>query len=73
MLEIFDGGDFTDFAESAQDIYDLSNILREYVQELLEMNSEQNSLALSYALAFVGNVNYYEIAESIWNEYVFES
>jgi hypothetical protein len=65
MLEIFDGGDFTDLVSGSQDQYDLANILREYVEEIVGMNADQNGLAYSYALAFLSDVNYYEIAEAL--------
>jgi hypothetical protein len=65
MLEIFDGGDFTDLVSGSQDQYDLANILREYVEEIVGMNADQNGLAYSYALSFLSDVNYYEIAESL--------
>jgi hypothetical protein len=65
MLEIFNGGDFTDLVNGSQDQYDLANILREYVEEIVGMNADQNGLAYSYALAFLSDVNYYEIAEAL--------
>ena len=71
-IEIFSGGDFTDLCNNAQDSYELASILKEYVEELLEINSDNNSLAYSYACAFLMDVNFHEIAENIWDEYLSE-
>ena len=58
-LEMFDGGDFA--SDNDLDAYDLGQNLRETAMESL---SEQASgLALDYALAFLEDVNWYEIAE----------
>lgn len=43
-----------------------ADYLREYVEESLELNCE-NEIALSYALAFLDDVNWNEIAESLEN------
>ena len=43
-----------------------ADYLREYVEESLELNCE-NETTLSYALAFLSDVNWNEIAESIEN------
>ena len=71
-LEIFDDHDhFAESYEDVEDVHDLSKLLEEYVQEILEQEisgSNKNSLVLSYALSFVSEVNYYEIAEHIWEQ-----
>ena len=53
-LEIFDGGNWDRY--SAQD-------LKEFVQDHLESTS--SGLALDYALAFIDDVNWHEIAKSL--------
>lgn len=53
-LEMFDGCDTYFTPESA----------REFVEEAIEMTSEEG-LARDYALAFVSDVNWYEISESL--------
>lgn len=68
-LEIFNDGDYTDLIRWAQDAYELRNVLWEYTIELLDMNSDPNSFAYTYAHAFISEVNFYEIAENMWNEY----
>ena len=56
-LEIFDGGNWNRY--KAQD-------LKEYVQDYLEVMA--SGLALDYALAFIDDVNWHEIAEKIQQE-----
>ena len=56
-LEIFDGGNWNRY--KAQD-------LKEYVQDYLEVMA--SGLALDYALAFIDEVNWHEIAEKIQQE-----
>lgn len=63
-LELFDGTDAKTFTDDIVDPYDLSKIIEAFVEEYLEQN---NKLALDYALAFVANVNFYEIAKVLIN------
>ena len=56
-LEIFDGGNWDRY--SADD-------LKEYVTDYLEQDS--SGLALDYALAFISEVNWNEIAKSLRDE-----
>jgi len=57
----------------------LAVILKDYVEEILESEQEPQRrtqsmpLALSYALAFVSDVNYREIADMLLSEYADES
>ena len=66
-LEMFDGGDFA--SDNDMDAYDLGQTLREFAEETL---SEQGSgMVLDYALAFLADVNWREIAEHMiedWRE-----
>jgi hypothetical protein len=48
--------------------YDLSKQLENYVEETLEGMTSQSALVLDYALAFVSDVNWYEIAEHLIEE-----
>lgn len=58
-LEVFDGFDI-----DQDDAYELSKYLKEYLSDyLIETTSE--GIARDYALAFVSDVNYYEIAEHL--------
>ena len=66
-LEIFDGIDPQDMGWH-KDTYDLLPILRDYVRDVLEMDTKQG-LALDYALAFIEEVNWQEIAQSMIEAY----
>ena len=67
-LEIFDNtelGDFWGYRDAEEvEAYELAKILEEYVQEYLSETTE-GGLALDYALAFISDVNWTEIAQSI--------
>ena len=56
-LEIFDGGDFNMAGFE----------MREFVEELIE-NGSTEGLARDYAMAFLSNVDWMEIAEHYNNE-----
>jgi hypothetical protein len=64
-LEMFDGGDFA--SDNDLDAYDLGQSLRGFAEDLL---SEQGSgMVLDYALAFLDDVNWREIAEHMIEDY----
>ena len=67
-LEIFDGLDPEDMGWTELDAYDLAPILREYAEELIESTAPEG-LARDYAMAFVDDVNYREIAEMMLEAY----
>jgi hypothetical protein len=54
--------------ENETDVYDLSKTLEAYVTETLEEMTVQSTLVLDYALAFVSDVNWYEIAQHLIDE-----
>ncbi|MDB4261359.1 hypothetical protein N9878_00690 [bacterium] len=60
-LEMFDGWD-----NDGQDV--TPDSLQEIAENHLAFGVEDNSLALSYALAFISEVNWHEIAEHINEE-----
>lgn len=62
-LELFEGYELTEFDKELS-TYDFSEQLKEYAEEIVTID-ENNSLCISYALAFLEQVNYYEIAEHI--------
>lgn len=65
-LEIFDGMSPADIAgDDGYSAYDLSDRMKEYAEEMLS----GDSLAVSYALAFMADVNWYEIAQHKIEEY----
>ncbi len=64
-LEMFDGGDFA--SDNDLDAYDLGDSLREMAYDTL---SESGSgLVLDYALAFLSDVNWPEIARGMIEAY----
>jgi len=71
-LEIFDGWDYSEngfhglSTQDKSDVYDLSEYLKEYAREIIFEQSK--GLAMDYALAFLNDVNWYEIAEHMIEE-----
>jgi hypothetical protein len=63
-LEFFDCYDVAEKYREKPDAHELSEILRAELEEMLEMDCE-NTLTLSYALAFVSDVDFLEIAERL--------
>jgi hypothetical protein len=63
-LEIFDGENPFDYET---DTYTLSRLLYDYVSDYLSENC-LNQLTNNYAMAFIDNVNWYEIAEHLIQE-----
>lgn len=62
-LEWFDGNNPFNYKTDADQ---LANDLREYVEESLEaMVNDKRNLALDYALVFISEVNWLEIAENL--------
>lgn len=72
-LEIFDGMDIEDMGWTDLDKYDLSLVLKDYAEEALESQVAGKdggmSLVFSYAMAFLQDVNWHEIAEMLLSEY----
>jgi hypothetical protein len=60
-LEIFDGLDPREMGWSRLDQYDLAAALKDYTIEVVGMTADQG-LALDYALAFLSDVDWHEIA-----------
>jgi hypothetical protein len=70
-LEIFDSMnpedlDIKDEDLGSVDVYELAEAMKDYAEQMIEQGS-QDGLAKDYALAFLGDVNWYEIAE-VWVE-----
>ena len=62
-LEMFDGFDPRDYWQGAQEnAYDLGLSLKEYAEEILSYEANAEGLAFSYAMAFLSDVNWTEIA-----------
>lgn len=65
-LEIFDDLPLEDFSDT-DDAYTLAQALKERAEYYVECSSEAG-LARDYALAFLSDVNWYEIAEHMIKE-----
>jgi len=63
-LELFDG---YELEETITSIFDFQEYIKEFAYEAITSYGEipEDSLAVSYASAFINAVNWYEIAESI--------
>jgi len=66
-LEIFDGMDPRDMGWSGMDKYELGPILMDYAEEVLSVDAAP--LVLSYAMAFLSDVNWREIAAMMLEAY----
>jgi len=66
-LEIFDGSGQQWYDDFSKDVYEMSQGMKEYAESLMELEAE--GLALDYALAFLGQVNFYEIADHVVEDY----
>lgn len=69
-LEIFDGLTLDDLSLDTQDdnphgADELGEYLKDYAQEMVIGSANEDSLATSYAFAFMADVNWHEIAEHI--------
>jgi hypothetical protein len=64
-LEMFDGANWNDYyIGSFPEPYDLGRALKEHAQDLIyEAGGGDGNIAVDYALAFLSDVNWYEIAE----------
>ena len=68
-LELFDGSDWNHFyIGSFPEPYDLGLALKEYAEEFIEQDAPEG-LARDYALAFISDVNWYEIAEHLLEDF----
>ena len=77
-LEMFDGLDLQDWGWHRLAPYDLAGVLREHVEALLEDESGRPGpqgvpLCLSYALAFLQEVDWREIASAMLADHKAES
>ena len=63
-LEVFDGMDVHEMGWHKLDVYDLAMTMKEYAEEIVcPFKKGENTLAESYALAFLSEVNWQEIAK----------
>jgi hypothetical protein len=74
-LEVFDGFDPTEYYSEfdASEPYELGQNLKQYAEEVIfECAEVPQGLARDYALAFLNDVNWYEIAQHMINDYAEE-
>jgi len=75
-LELFDYADPRDFSTRfhPDEAYNLAHDLKEYVEDLFyESSDDRHDLMRSYALAFLSDVNWHEIAEHLISDYLAEN
>lgn len=65
-LEMFD---YDGASDNDLDAYDLGQSLREMAEEMICQTAGRNGLAHDYALAFMADVNWYQIAERMIEDY----
>ena len=69
-LEIFDGQSPTDICgEQPEDVWQLEQAMKEMAQELIAAGASEDSFAYSYAMAFLADVNWTEIARHMIDAY----
>ena len=65
-LEVFDGLETSEMFDLTLDAWDLGHVLQDYAEEVIDMSindPEAPNIARDYALAFLADVNWYEIAK----------
>jgi hypothetical protein len=65
-LEIFDGLETSEMFDLGLPVEQLRHVLQDYAEEVVDMSindPEAPSIARDYALAFLSDVNWYEIAK----------
>lgn len=67
-LELFDGMDVFEYLGKPEDTYQLSKMMQEYAENIITDYKSETNLAQDYALAFLSDVNWYEIASHYQEE-----
>ena len=70
-LEMVDGSDWHTRIDDECEAYELAPMLKEWAEEWIEQSSDEG-FARDYALAFLSDVNWYEIAKHLIAEYAEE-
>jgi hypothetical protein len=66
-LEFFDGCAWLESMEDCKDLHAYAETLKDMVSEALEIDAK--GLAFNYAMAFISDVNWHEIAQSMIDNY----
>jgi hypothetical protein len=74
-LEIFDGSDWHCRYDDGNwpDAYDLAQELKQYAEEIITDYKSETNLAQDYALAFLSDVNWHQIAQHMIAYYAEEA
>ena len=64
-LEVFDDADKAELFDLTLDAWDLGHVLQDYVEEHIYEagGGDEGNIAVDYALAFLSDVNWFEIAK----------
>jgi hypothetical protein len=71
-IEIFDGLETAEVFDLTLPVEQLRHVLQDYAEEVITMSvrdPQAMNIALDYALAFLSDVNWYEIAEHLIEYY----
>jgi hypothetical protein len=73
-LEIFDGLEQSEVFDLSLPLEQLRHVLQDYVEgHIYESGGGNGNIAVDYALAFLSDVNWYEIAEHMLEDYAEEN
>lgn len=67
-LEVFDGMDPREYWADCDDVYSLSRALKDWLESYID-ETTPDGIAKDYALAFVSDVAFYDIAEHMADYY----
>lgn len=70
-LEMLDGMDLREMGWHRLEAYELGEVLKDYCDEMLSMDAKEG-LVLDYARAFLSDVNWREIANSLLESFAEE-
>jgi hypothetical protein len=69
-LEIFDGYELDELFDLTLPVEQLRHVLQDYVEgHIYESGGGNGNIAVDYALAFLSDVNWYEIAKHMIEDY----
>jgi hypothetical protein len=72
-LEMFDGMDYSDIPVLTRyqeaSTYEVAEYLKEWAEESISQDATPEGLALDYALAFLSDVNWHEIAQHFVDDF----
>lgn len=67
-LEVFDGMDIKEYLGPCADAFTLAERMKEFAENIITDYKSETNLAQDYALAFLSDVNWYEIAKHYMEE-----